>query len=233
MGGAINTNSTLGSSNFDGTLQATVKANTTAGFSIVTYTGTGGNTTVGHGLGVAPEWYILKSRDNSEDWAVYVTVIDGSLDYMYLNTTAAKADSGLTAPTSSVIYRGSADSNGEKMIMYCFSEVAGYSKFGKYIGNGNANGTYIYTGFRPAWIMVKRIDSTKSWPIFDNKRDPDNVASLFLYTNTFGSENNSAFIDFLSNGFKFRTNSSVGNDGGNSYVYFAFAESPFKNARAR
>jgi len=235
MGGAINTNSTLGSSNFDGSVQATVKASPTSGFSIVSHTGTGGSVTVGHGLGVAPKMYIQKSRDNAENWDVYTTVIDGSHDYLHLNTTAGKSDSGLTAPTSTVIYRGSADSNGEKKIIYCFSEVAGYSKFGSYTGNQNANGSFVYTGFRPAWVLVKG-DWGGNWNLFDNKRPGINVTNDRLFPNLSNTETDGSptdnQMDLLSNGFKLR-GSNIDTNHTAGFIYLAFAESPFKNSRAR
>ena len=238
MGGAINTNTTLGSSNFDGSIQSTVKANASAGFSIVSHTGTGGSVTVGHGLGVAPKMYIQKSRDNAENWDVYTTVIDGSHDYLHLNTTAGKSDSGLTAPTSTVIYRGSADSNGEKKIIYCFSSVEGYSKFGTYVGNSSDNGTFVFTGFSVSWLMVKRANgSSTNWTILDNKRDTSNVAETRLFANSSSADSVSGGgvgrVDFLSNGFKARDSHQDGNSSSGTYIYFAFAKSPFKNSRAR
>ena len=239
MGGQINTNSTLGSSNFDGTLQATVKANATAGFSIVTWTGnqTSG-ATLGHGLGVAPKATFVKRRDGSGNWIspFFDLQTAGKLNATDAFTSNYYNVFFTSQPSSTLLTIGSNDDinrNTSTYVAYVFSEVAGYSKFGSYTGNGSSDGTFVFTGFRPAWIMIKRTDTTKSWAIFDNKRDPDNVASLFLYANSAASENNADFIDFLSNGFKFRTTSSVGNDNGNSYIYFAFAESPFKNARAR
>ena len=247
MGGQINTNSTLGSSNFEGNTQATVKVNTTAGFSIISWTagGTSSGTydTFGHGLGVRPSVLILKNRSSAGNWNVYNSNFSSANNkILQLSNTIAETTSSNywgadnTTPSSTLVHVNQANYSsgaGANFIMYAFSEIAGYSRFGAYTGNGSSDGTFVFTGFRPAWIIIKRTDTTKSWAIFDNKRDPDNVASLFLYANTSGTENNSDFIDFLSNGFKFRTNSSVGNDGGNSYIYLAFAESPFKNARAR
>jgi len=245
MGGQINTNSTFGSSNFDGSTQSTVKANTTAGFSIVKYTGQQNATdTIGHGLGVKPQAVISKSRNSTYTytrWYVHHHKLTTNYGLFLDDTTAAYDGLGdyyVDASFSSTVFAVGNDIYGPNVsnnnyIAYCFNEVEGYSKFGQYTGNGNASGTFVFTGFRPAWVMIKRTDSAKSWAIFDNKRDPDNVASLFLYANTAGSENNFDFIDLLSNGFKFRTNSSLVNDDGNSYIYFAFAKSPFKNSRAR
>tara|TARA_A100001015_G_scaffold241735_1_gene276056 strand:- start:22 stop:717 length:696 start_codon:yes stop_codon:yes gene_type:complete len=177
MGGAVNTNSTLGSSNFDGTIQSTVKANASAGFSIVTYTRNGSNITVGHGLGVAPNIYIRKRRDSSDSWIAYNTILDGSMDYLVLNSTDAKVNSSLTVPTSTKFY----DDGSGNMVVYAFSEVAGYSKFGSYTGNGNADGTFVFTGFRPAWVMIKRSSASgNNWEVRDIKRDPFNPYPIRL-----------------------------------------------------
>jgi hypothetical protein len=219
-----------GSSNTDGSITSTVSANPTAGFSIVSWTGTGNSETVGHGLGVAPSFYILKSRDNVEDWAAYFTVVDGSLDYIALNTGNTKSDSGLTAPTSTVIYRGTADANNEKMIAYCFAEVEGYSKFGSYTGNGNADGPFIHLGFKPAWLVIKNITTAQGWYLNDSARNPYNLNYLALFPANSGAESAStggAAYDFLSNGFKPRTGNNDSNGLNDTYVFMAFAEHPF------
>ena len=163
MGGAINTNSTLGSSNFDGSNQTTVKANTTSGFSIVTWTGTGSVASMGHGLGVAPDTVIIKTRSNNTNWVVYHQST-GTSKYLHLSTLDAAisasnyfADGSGNPPNSTVFYgRNDGNTSSQTMVAYCFSEVAGYSKFGSYTGNGNASGTFVFLGFRPAWVMVKR-----------------------------------------------------------------------------
>ncbi len=232
MGGQANTNSTLGSSNFDGSIQSTVKANATAGFSIVTYSRNGSSITVGHGLGVAPKIYIRKRRDSTDNWIAYNTILDGSMDYLVLNATDVKQDSSLTVPTSTKFY----DNGSGNMVVYAFSEVEGYSKFGKYVANGSTDGTFVFTGFRPAFILAKSTYNTEDWYIYDNKREGFNVTQKLIYANlnlAEGSGSNNK-IDFLSNGFKFRSTGAP-HYGTNSagYVYFAFAESPFKNARAR
>ena len=245
MGGQANTNSTLGSSNFDGSTQSTVKVNATAGFSITKYTGTGSTATVGHGLGVAPDVLIVKNRDDTNSWNVYHAGNAGSTpaeDFViYLDQTSAKVNQSSnwndTAPTSSVFTVGSSNgSNGssDDMIAYCFSSVAGYSKFGSYDGNNNADGTFVFTGFRPAWVMIKRYETTRDWIIYDNKRSTFNVIDDFLEPNNSTAEQTSSSrnVDFLSNGFKFRGSDGDMNGAGD-YIYFAFAESPFKNARAR
>ena len=234
MGGAVNTNSTLGSGNFDGTNQTVVKANTTAGFSIISYTGTGSTNTIGHGLGVTPKVYIIKNRDSSDNWIYYTTVIDGSLDFLYF-TTGAKSNSINTAPTSTVIEISglTTNDNGDKHICYAFSEVEGYSKFGKYTGNGSTDGTFVYTGFRPALVITKQTNSTGSWFIFDNKRNGFNETEPYTMVNTSNVEATDLGWDLLSNGFKQRNSYSATNSSGNTFTYLAFAESPFKNNRAR
>ena len=245
MGGQANTNSTLGSSNFDGSIQSTVKANATAGFSITKYTGTGSSTTVGHGLGVKPDSIIIKRRDAVDNWMFYHKAVNSGVDpedyYLELNSTGGQVNSTAmlndTAPTSTSVTIGSDNSvNGSSAtyIMYCFSEVAGYSKFGSYTGNGNADGTFVFTGFRPAWIMIKKTDSAEGWEIFDNKRDPNNVIEDLIEANTNAASITSIdWLDFLSNGIKHRIHYSNINTSGSKYIYLAFAESPFKNARAR
>jgi len=242
MGGQINTNSTLGSSNFDGSLQSTVKANTTSGFSIVGYTGnqTSG-ATVGHGLGVAPKFIITKQRSTAgHHWRTYHAEIGATKSlYLDLNNAQTGTDAGFmnnTEPTSTVFSLGddtNLNENGQTHIAYCFNEVEGYSKFGSYTGNGSTNGTFVFTGFRPAWVMVKRIDTTNDWPISDNKRSLFNLVDKALYANLSNSESTANRYDFLSNGFKIRNNLNESNASGGSYIYLAFAESPFKNSRAR
>ena len=247
MGGQVNTNSTLGSSNFDGSIQSTVKANTTAGFSIITYTGDGTTgSTVGHGLGVKPDLIIIKRRNSSSDWMVYHKGVNAGVRpedrYLSINNTNTQTDSVImlndTAPTSSVVtlYANSAvNSSNDIYVMYCFSEVSSYSKFGSYTGNGNADGTFVFTSFRIAWLLVKRTDDSKSWVLWDNKRDPHNLAANDLYPNRSDAENalSNNEVDFLSNGFKIRNSASTINGNSGTFIYLAFAESPFKYARAR
>ena len=241
MGGQANTNSTLGSSNFDGTIQATVKANTTAGFSIVTYTGNGSSgATIGHGLGIAPDVVIIKRRDGSNSWQVFHQSTGAGKFTDISSTSAVETNSNRwndTAPTSTVITLGNnsnVNSNNGTCVGYVFSEVAGYSKFGKYTGNGSSNGTFIFTGFSPAFIMVKRTDSSNMWLMMDNKRYTHNVHGVGLKADTAEAEFGwNPSKDFLSNGFKIRTSDSAENANNATYIYFAFAESPFKNSRAR
>ena len=231
MGGQVNTNSTLGSSNFDGAIQSTAKVNASAGFSIVTYTGSGSTTTAGHGLGVAPVISIRKARNATLDWFVHHTLVDGSMDFLKLNTTDSNSNSSLSAFTSTVF---PVDDNTNQYIIYCFSEVAGYSKFGSYTGNGSTDGTFVFTGFRPAWVMIKRTSPNGySWVLVDNKRDTFNVTDKGLIPNLSDAEGTGYSMDFFSNGFKLRLTGTAMNASGATYIYLCFAESPFKNARAR
>ena len=219
-----------GVSNTDGDITSTVSANTTSGFSIVSYTGTGSQATVGHGLGATPKWIVVKRLQNAEDWAVY-HASNGAGTYQSLNTTEGKQTNSNrfnVAPTSSVFTVNTHESVNfaENYIAYCFAEKTGYSKFGSYIGNGNADGTFIYTGFKPAFIMVKRTDSTSNWQINDNKRDVDNVQNTPLMANLSNAESTDTSWDSLSNGFKMRQDYGSKNASGGTYIYMAFAEAP-------
>ena len=242
MGGQVNTNSSLGSSNFDGTLQATVKANQTAGFSIGLFTAqTSGSATVGHGLGVAPDVYITKSRTlNGSSYVVYHRDIGENGWILFESNGAATTGNNAVnnpAPTSSVFTYGYGLVNHLSNVFYAFSEVAGFSKFGSYTANDNADGPFIFTGFRPAWILIKRTSSAADWILFDSKRYASNLGygnSAYLFPNTANAEATTEDIDILSNGFKLRQASGYfNNPSGGNFIYFAFAESPFKNARAR
>jgi hypothetical protein len=233
MGGQANTNSLFGSSNFSGSTQSTVSANTTAGFSIVSYTGTGANATVGHGLGSVPQWIITKDRDNSNQWYVYHVGI-GNTHGLRLSTTDAKDDDATlwndTTPTSSVFSVGSntgTNRSANPIIAYCFADKTGYSKFSSYTGNGNADGAFIYTGFKPALTIIKNSGSTGPWYLFDNKRPGFNVINVEITANSSDSEATDVSLDFLSNGFKLRKTGTGVNGDGNSYIYMAFAENPF------
>ena len=236
------------SSNTDGSITSTVQANTEAGFSIVSYTGTGSVATVGHGLSSAPDWIIVKNRDTSTNanWSVYHSAVDASApeDFaMLLNTTNGRTDTNLqwndTAPTSTVVTLGTendVNNDGDKHIMYCFHSVKGYSKFGSYTGNGSSDGTFVYTGFRPAWVMIKPSSHTGHWRIMDTKREINNNGeSSQLFANLSNSESTgtSTDKDILSNGFKIRTSTTSMNTSNGTYIYMAFAEMPFKYANAR
>ena len=221
-------------SNTDGSIASTVSANTTAGFSIVSYTGTGANATVGHGLGSAPKMIILKNRDSAENWIVGNTSLDWT-KYLALNLTDATTTASNiwqnTAPTSSVFSigdSGKVNGSGNGMVAYCFAEKKGFSKFGKYTGNGSTDGAFVYTGFKPAYVMTKRTDSIASWVVWDNKRDIDNGVYNALQLNDSAAEiTASYYLDFLSNGFKWRVASGATNASGGTYIFMAFAENPF------
>ena len=213
-----------GSANTDGTISSTVSANTTSGFSIVKWTGTGSSGTIGHGLGVAPKVVIVKRYSASADWVYYTSTIDGSMDYLYLNLTNAKVDSGNPVPTSSVFQKS--DTNGETQIAYCFAEKTGYSKFGSYVGNNNTDGTFVYTGFKPAFIIVKPTSGVEHWTMYDNKRTGYNPTNYQLYPNLSSSEATLSELDIVSNGFKIRSQSGRLNSSGVTMIYMAFAEAP-------
>jgi len=215
------------------------QANTTAGFSIVDYTGTGAAGTMAHGLGVAPGFIVIKNREAVVDWAVYHKGpgVDET-DALHINNTDGLTDAATfwndTAPTSSVFTintNNNCNTDGETYIAYCWAPIQGYSKFGGYTGNGNADGPFIYTGFRPAWIMVKRSGSTGSWRIIDSKRNSYNgqFATLQADDNAteYTADDDFGNTDILSNGFKLRQNYSQVNADGGEYIYMAFAENPF------
>ena len=223
------------SSNTDGSITSQVSANTTSGFSIVSYTGNGSaGATVGHGLGTTPSLMIFKDRDNTRDWIVYHKDL-GATKFIKLNLTdASGTTSGYfnnTEPTSSLFTVGSGTSvnnSGTDYISYCFAEKKGFSKFGSYTGNGSADGTFVYTGFKPSWVMVKAASSTGSWNMYDNKRETFNVMDSLLFAEGNYSESTSSvnLIDFTSNGFKCRGTGSGTNDSAITYIYMAFAENP-------
>jgi hypothetical protein len=231
-------------SNTSGTITSNVSANATAGFSVVTYTGTGSNATVGHGLGVAPKMIIVKNRTTAGGngiWRVYHTSLGGT-KYINLNeTTAATTGSTVwnnTDPTSSVFsvgITGSVNDSGNNYVAYCWAEIAGFSKFGSYTGNGSTDGSFIFTGFRPKFIMVKRTDAVEGWQMFDTSINTYNSANILLEANLSNAEANSSgnAIDILSNGFKQRNTRAATNASGGTYIYMAFAENPFKNSNAR
>jgi len=215
------------------------KETATAGFDIVSYTGNGSNRTISHSLSAVPSMMIVKNRDADEEWTVYhhKNTSAPATDYLALNTTGATTDSDNrwndTAPTSSVFTlgtTGNVNANGQKFIAYLFAEKQGYSKFGSYTGNGNANGTFVYTGFKPAFYMIKRTDTTGAWIIKDNLRPGFNVNGSYLVANDNIAEatgSGNVASDELSNGFKIRGTSSALNTSGGTYIYMAFAEQPF------
>ena len=219
-----------GSSNTDGSTSSTVSANTTSGFSIVKYTNpsSGSPFTVGHGLGAAPKMIIIKNLSSAQTWGVYHASV-GFGKYLRLDSTAAEASANLVTATSATTFSAYQDhhSTGNELIAYCFTPIKGFSKFGSYTGNGNADGTFIYTGFKPAFALVKRSDSSNNWNLYDNKREGFNGGDEPLFADLNNSEStDTGRIDFLSNGFKIRTtNSQVGASGG-TYIYMAFAKAP-------
>tara|TARA_E500000331_G_scaffold11374_1_gene10432 strand:- start:35 stop:1081 length:1047 start_codon:yes stop_codon:yes gene_type:complete len=227
-----------GSANSDGSITTTAtSANTTSGVSLVNYTGnlsSSGNSTVGHGLGVAPQAMLIKSTSNTENWGVYHK--DLTANYiLQLNSTSAQIDTSsegtLTAPTSSVFtvnYRGEYGNNGQNYIAYVFAPVQGFSKFGKYTGNGNTDGPFIYTGFKPAFVIIKKsTGSAQDWIMIDNKRGVFNTFGERLYPNLANAEDTSGeYFDFFSNGFKVRDNVALWNNDNSTYIYMAFAAAP-------
>jgi hypothetical protein len=229
--------------NTAGTISSQVSANTTSGFSVVTYTGTGSNATIGHGLGVAPRIVIVKDRDRVTDWPIMAQAANngsGQLGWIRLNTTDPWSTTAIlwnnTSPTSTVFSIGTYDYVNEpssRYVAYCFSEVAGYSKFGSYTGNGSADGPFVYLGFRPKYVLCKRTNTTGDWVINDAARNPSNALNLWLYPNYSDAEATFTFCDFVSNGFKIRVGPTAMNNNGDSYIYMAFAENPFKYANAR
>jgi hypothetical protein len=234
-----------GVSNTDGSITSTVSANTTSGVSIVTYTGTGSVATVGHGLGVAPNMVIVKKRSDVSAWLVYHSANTSApaTDYLELNTTSATVDNATvwndTEPTSSVFSIGTAgavNANTATYVAYCFADVEGYSKFGSYTGNNSStDGTFVFLGFRPRFLMIKSTSASTEWVMVDTERSQYNLSDTALYANRAYSESTVSTvndIDILSNGFKLRNNTGYVN-ASQTYIYAAFAEHPFKHSLAR
>jgi len=221
-------------SNGNGSIDSTVSANTTSGFSIVSYSGNStSGATVGHGLGVTPSMIIVKRRTAGEQWEVYHKTL-GATKRMALDTTEASSASSSrwnnTEPTTSVFSLGNSgatNTSGSTYIAYCFADVQGYSKFGSYTGNGNADGTFVYTGFSPAFVIFKRSSGTGNWQLLDNKRLGYNVENRTIYPNSTLAEQDENDADLLSNGFKLRGSGTDGNGSGSTYIYMAFASEPF------
>jgi len=221
-----------------GTIDSTGSVNTDAGFSIISYTGNGStNQTIGHGLGVEPDFIIIKARSTTMNWPTYQKVMGNGV--VFLDVTAAWASgsgydnywytSGMTSSTFGISNNINTNTSGATYIAYCFADVKGYSKFGSYVGNGNADGPFIYTGFKPAWVMGKKTDGAEDWFMFDNKRDAFNLTQKKLRANSNAAENDNSAkgIDLLSNGFKLRTSNGEFNGSGGNWIYMAFAENPF------
>jgi hypothetical protein len=229
-------------SNTAGSITSQVRANATAGFSVITWTGNATlNATIGHGLGVAPLIVIIKNRSTTTDWLVYTSLIDGTADFLKLNTTAAKANLTSNVATSSLysLDNGSdMNGSGNSMVAYAFAPVVGYSSFGSYTGNGDADGPFIYTGFRPKFFMHKDYTAGgagRNWLIWDAARETYNAEQTILFANDSGAEssNSAHAIDFVSNGIKIRNANANINPNGVGFIYMAFAESPFNYSRAR
>ena len=226
-------------SNSDGSITSTVQANTTAGFSIITYTGTGSNATIGHGLGSAPTMVIVKNRSSAESWMVgHHKNSNGFQSASFLDLTVGKDTDAVyfnnTAPSSTVVSIGTNNKinhASENHVMYVFAEKQGYSKFGSYTGNGNASGPFAYLGFKPSFLIIKNTsDNDDQWLVWDNKRSPTNPVDDYLAPSASDAESansNWAIIDFVSNGFKLRSSDISYNQSGYKYIYMAFAESPF------
>ena len=227
--------------NNDGTIATQVSVNKDAGFSIITYTGTGADATIGHGLGRVPAWVIIKNRDRTVEWIVKHKSLDtGKVMYLNLNDVpggATGSNNGIIGDLNNAstfsLSRTSNSGNynnvnvsSEKFVAYCWAEIPGYSKFGIYMGNSDANGTYVPCGFRPAWLMIKRTTGSDPWLILDATRDTDNVVQDNVYANSNDSEFNTDALDFVSNGFKWRIDSGLRNDTGDKYIFMAFAEQP-------
>jgi hypothetical protein len=239
-GQGVNNTNTVGS------ITSTVSANTTTGFSIVTYTGTGTTGTVGHGLSTAPSMMIVKTRNQADSWLVYhIGCPNPATNTLILNSTGAVQTSSPNwnslAPTSSVInvYNpgsgGYSNGNGYTYVAYCWAPVAGFSQFGSYAGNGSTDGTFVYTGFRPKFIMIKCYTAAFGWVMLDSSRNTFNVTNYKLGAESSNAEYQGVDLstDFLSNGFKLRYTDPAINASGQSYIYMAFAENPTKFANAR
>jgi hypothetical protein len=253
-GGDVNTNGrtyvawqwagpSSGTTNTNGSVTTSVAANTTSGFSVVTYTANGSQSTIGHGLGAAPQFIFTRSRSvNGEIWVAYHVSL-GVQYYTILNSDAASANNlanywGSSAPTSTTYTigpYGAFNTNGATYVAYCWAAVAGFSSFGKYTGNGSSDGPFMYCGFRPRFILVKSTSGSRNWYIWDTSRNTFNVMDLSLYPNSTTSEITASDLSFdsVSNGFKARGTSIGINNNGETYLYAAFAENPFKYALAR
>ena len=231
-----------GTLNEDGSEDSQVNVNTTSGFSSVTYTGTGSLATIGHGLTEAPELVIIKDRDGVEQWVVYVEPL-GNTKFLKLSTTSASTTDtsgnrwNSTSPSATVFtvnIDSAVNTSTNDYVAYCFHSVEGYSKVGSYLGNGNADGTFVYTGFRPAYVLSKDTNSANNWAVVDDARNTYNVSNARLEPNDSDDESTSlTCFDFVSNGFKARTSDADFNQDDYVYVYLAFASYPFKYSPAR
>lgn len=225
--------------NTDGSITSQVSANTTAGFSIVTYTGTGANATVGHGLGVAPKMVIVKQRNGiAANWIIWQTALTGT-EFLQFDTNAKQTAANVwnsTVPTSVSFNLGTniaVNTNSNTYVAYCFAEIPGFSRIGSYVGNGSADGPFVYCGFKPKFVMIKRVDATGNWTIQDTSRSPINASNSVLYPHLTNVETVSNVMDITSTGFKLRNTTTENNGGGATYIFIAFADVPAQFANAR
>jgi hypothetical protein len=228
-----------GSTNTSGSITSTVSANTTSGFSVVTYTGNGtAGASVGHGLGVTPAFIIIKDRNATAGWIVYSQAFaTPSSNYLVLNTTAAVGTgAGFCTPSSTTLtyptVYAATNTNGTTYVAYCFAEISGYSKFGSYTGNASTDGPFVFTGFRPAFVLI-RSTGVQGWYLYDSARGTYNVIGPLLEAQSSAAESTATQLDFLSNGFKIRESGTGSNSSGVAYIYIAFASNPFKYSLAR
>jgi hypothetical protein len=225
-----------GSSNTDGDITSTVSASTTSGFSIVKYTGNGSSgATVGHGLGSDVKMVMCKGLGDTYGWKVFHTNLTSGKTLVLQTTAAEDTDANRIASANASTFTTSGtfsvNESGSDYVAYCFAEKKGFSRFGSYVGNGSVSGTFIYTGFKPAFVLAKRTNAVESWVMFDNKRDPHNVVGHILHPNNNTVESDQTggtlyVMDFLSNGFKLRGTDSLVNGSGSTYIYMCFAEAP-------
>jgi hypothetical protein len=234
MGGQINTNATHGSTNFDGSILSVSNANTTAGFSVVTYTGNQtSQATVGHGLNATPDWLIIKNRDKNVHWGIWHSSIGDSEILRFTDGDKTSPANPYFEPennTNKVFSLGTNDEtnySGDEYVAYCFHNVEGYSKFGSYTYNSSTDGTFVYTGFKPKFVLIKKL-GTASWWLVDAVRDNYNPTDSYILPDTADLDRSYTTADFLSNGFKIRNTSTAFNSG--THIYIAFAENPFKYA---
>tara|TARA_B110000285_G_scaffold55206_1_gene62857 strand:+ start:90 stop:1130 length:1041 start_codon:yes stop_codon:yes gene_type:complete len=225
-------------SNSNGSITSTVSFNATSGFSVVKWTGSGANATIGHGLGSTPKVILVKNATATGNWKMwhksFATMSGGNAtSSLNLNTTSALINTAsvfnsmatINTNVFSVGAEGDTNQSNQTMVAYCFAEKQGYSKFGNYIGNGNADGTFIYTGFKPAFVMVKNASASQNWYMLDNKRDISNVCDSYVTADNTTAEQTYTLADFLSNGFKLRDTGGASNASGNNYIYMAFGQS--------
>ena len=229
-----------GSSNTDGSINTTAtSANTAAGFSIMTWVGTGSAATIGHGLGAVPTWFVVRNRGvpvGGDAWANYSVHLGNTYRVNWDRTTAPNSGTNYwnnTTPTSTLITvgaDGSTNADGLPMLTYAWTPIQGFSKFGKYTGNGDTDGAFAYCGFLPAWLMIKKTDTQDNWMMFDNKREGYNADNDVLLTNNPIAETTTDYVDILANGFKLRSADGAVNSADSDYIFMAFAEAPFVNS---